>query len=111
MNKPIYLGLSILGIIKIVIEIALRSVTHSYLTDDNEKKYRMLKQSVKNENLNLKIINSFRRNTTWKYNKPTRKNKVDVDIRENQKEFIRDNKFIVKLQQRIRRKKDNVFTE
>ena len=37
MNKPVYLGLSILEIIKIVIEIALRSITHSYLTDYNDK--------------------------------------------------------------------------
>ena len=34
-----------------------------------------------------------------------------MDIRENHKEFIRDNKFILKSQQRIRSKKYNVFTE
>ena len=34
-----------------------------------------------------------------------------MDIQENHKEFIRDNKFILKSQQRIRSKKDNVFTE
>ena len=34
-----------------------------------------------------------------------------MDIQENHKEFIRDNKIILKSQQRIRSKKDNAFTE
>ena len=39
------------------------------------------------------------------------KNKIDVDsIREDQKEFIKNNKIILKTQQRFRSEKHNVFT-
>ena len=40
------------------------------------------------------------------------KNKLDVDsLRENQKEFIKNNKLLLKSQQRFRCEKHNAFTE
>ena len=40
------------------------------------------------------------------------KNKVNVDsLKEDQKEFIKDNKLILKSQQRFKSQKHNVFTE
>ena len=40
------------------------------------------------------------------------KNKVNVDsLKEDQKEFIKDNKLILKSQQRLKSQKHNVFTE
>ena len=53
----------------------------------------------------------FRSDSNWKWNKPNRKNKADVDnLRENNKEFIKK-KSILKSQQRLRTQKHNVFTE
>ena len=40
------------------------------------------------------------------------KNKVNVDsLKEDQKEFIKDNKLILKSKQRFKSQKHNVFTE
>ena len=40
------------------------------------------------------------------------KSKIDIDSRkENHKEFIKNNKLVLKLQQRFRSEKHNVFTE
>ena len=40
------------------------------------------------------------------------KNKIDVDcLKEDQKEFIKNSKLILKAQQRLRSEKRNVFTE
>ena len=40
------------------------------------------------------------------------KNKVNVDsLKEDQKEFIKDNKLILKSQQRFKSQKHNLFTE
>ena len=40
------------------------------------------------------------------------KNKFDVDsLKEDKKEFIKNNKLILKIQQRFRSEKHNVFTE
>ena len=40
------------------------------------------------------------------------KNKVNVDsLKEDQKEFIKDKKLILKSQQRFKSQKHNVFTE
>ena len=45
-------------------------------------------------------------------NKLPRKKKLDVDrLRENYKEFIKNNKLIIKSQQRFRSEKHDVFTE
>ena len=50
----------------------------------------------------------FRSNAIWKKVNQLEKNKVDVDsLRENHKEFIKNNKLILKLQQRFRREKHN----
>ena len=51
-------------------------------------------------------------NLISKRNKPSRKKWLNVDIlRENRKEFIENSKLILKLQQRLRNEKQNVFTE
>ena len=40
------------------------------------------------------------------------KNKIDIDsIKENHKEFIKNNKSILKIQQRLKNKRHNVITE
>ena len=45
-------------------------------------------------------------------NKLSRKNKIDIDsIKENYKEFIKNSKSILKIQQRFKRERRNVFTE
>ena len=44
--------------------------------------------------------------------KHSEKNKVDADsLKEYQNEFIKDNKLIIKTQQRFRSEKHNVFTD
>ena len=44
--------------------------------------------------------------------KHSEKNKIDADsLKEDQNEFIKDNKLILKTQQRFRSEKHNVFTD
>ena len=61
---------------------------------------------------NTEIPRLFRGNSSQKWNKPTRKNEIDEDsLRENRKEFINNNKRILKSQKRCKSDKQNVFTE
>ena len=65
-----------------------------------------------NENLILKIIDIFKRNSNWKKKiNQQEKKKVDVgSLRGNYKEFIKSIKLILKLQQRFRNKKYDVLS-
>ena len=54
----------------------------------------------------------FRSNWTCAWNKLYRKNKIDIDsIKEIHQEFIKNNKSILKIQQRFKSERHNVFTE
>ena len=54
----------------------------------------------------------FRNNSTWKQLNQLEENKLAVDsLKEKHKEFIENNKIILKSQQRFRSKKHNGFTE
>ena len=49
-------------------------------------------------------------NSTWKLNNPARKSKLDVySLGKNYEEFIKNNKLILKSQQRLRYQNLNVF--
>ena len=74
------------------------------------KKEEGIEKCVIKINLNLKIINFFRSNWIWKLNNPARQNKLDVNsLRKNHGEFIKNNKLILKSQQRLRSQNLNVF--
>ena len=90
---------------------ALRAKTYSYLTDNNneDKKSKGTKTCV----VKIKDYRHFLEATQLE-NKINHleKNNLNVDnIRENHNEFIKNNKLILKLQQRFWSKKHNVFTE
>ena len=54
----------------------------------------------------------FRKNSTWKKVNHFEKNNLNVDnLWENHKEFLKNNKLVLKTQQRFRSKIHNVFTE
>ena len=54
----------------------------------------------------------FRSNSTWKKIDHLEKNNLNVDnLRKNHKEFKKNNKLILKPQQRLRSQEHNVFTE
>ena len=54
----------------------------------------------------------FRSNSTWKWNKSSRKDKIGVEsLRENHKELIKSNRLILNTQQRLAFTDDIVFTE
>ena len=62
--------------------IELEAKTYSYLIDDgNEyKKAKCTKNCVIKDNLSLEVIQKFfRGNSTWEWNKRSRKNKVNID--------------------------------
>ena len=82
---------------------ALRPKTYSYLTNDNDghKKAKDTKKCVVTRKLKLENKMNQLEN-----------NECDVNsIRENNKEFIKNSKLLLKSQQRLRGEKHNVFTK
>ena len=91
--------------------VGLRAKTYNYLTDNNDEdktakstKTCVIKRKLKFHNYKncleaAKIENKISH---------LEKNKIDVD---SLKEFIKDNKLILKAQQRVKSEKHNVFTE
>ena len=94
---------------------ALRAKSYSYLTDNNneDKNPKGTKTCVVKIKLKFEDYRHFLEATQLE-NKINNleKNNLNVDnIRENHNEFIKNNKLILKLQQRFWSKKHNVFTE
>ena len=101
---------------QIMIEfVALRAKTNSYLKDNNDedKMVRGTKKSVTKRKLKFQDYKNFLEpaQNGIKIN-DLEKNKFNVDSpKEHQKEFIKNNKLILKTQQRFRSEKYNVFTK
>ena len=63
------------------------------------------------ENLNLEIIKTVKKQLSLKINHLEKKN-IDVDSpKEDHKEFIKNNKFMSKTQQRLISEKHNIFNK
>ena len=95
--------------------VGLRAKTYSYLIDDDseDKKAQGTKKCVIKRNIKCEDYKN-RLEAAQLVNKINHleKNKIDVDSLEIvPKEFITNNKLILKTQQRFRSKKHNVFTE
>ena len=77
---------------------------------ENVRKHRVIKLGTKKPSRNYWL--SKPNNHTTKNWQVIRKNKPAVDsLRENHKEFIKNNKLILKSQQRFRSEKHNTFAE
>ena len=74
------------------------------------KKY-VIKRKLKFEDLKKKKKKSLEAAQLKKEINCLEKNKIDVDSFKDNKEFIKNNKLILKTQQRFRSEKHNVFTE
>ena len=93
----------------------LLTKTYSYLTDDSDEdkntkstKMRVMKQKFEFEDYKY----CFEATQLENEINQLEKNKLNVDsLRENHKEFIKNNKLVLQSQQRFRSKKHNVFTE
>ena len=96
--------------------VGLRAKTYSYLKDNNDedKKAKGTKKCVIKRKLKFEDYKSYLEAGQIE-NKINRleKNKIDVDsLKEDLKEFIKkNNKLILKTQQRFRSEEHNVFTE
>ena len=74
-------------------------LTCSYIKDKKEK-----------ENLHFEIIKAVQNHLNLEENH-LEENKINADSLEDQKEFIKNNKLILKTQQRFKRERHNVFSE
>ena len=95
--------------------VRLKVKTNSYLNDNNDedKKAKGTKMCVMKRKLRSQDHKNCLEAAQIK-NKINHleKNKFDVDsLKEDQKEFIKNNKLILKTQQRFRSEKHNVITE
>ena len=95
--------------------VELRAKTYSYLIDDDrkDKKAKGTKKCVLKRKLDFENYKN-RLEATQLENKINHleKNRIDTDsIKENYKEFIKNNKSILKIQQRIKSERHNVFPE
>ena len=76
------------------------------------KKAKGTNSMPEKENLILKIIKLFRSHSTWYKICHLEKNKIDIyRLKENHKELTRKNKHILKIQQRFKSEKHNIFTK
>ena len=95
--------------------VGLRAKTYSYLIDDGseDKKAKGTKKCIIKRELKFKNYKNCLEATQLE-NKINhlKKNKTDTDsIVENHKEFIKNNRSILKMQQRFKSERHNVFTE
>ena len=74
------------------------------------KKTKNTKKCLIKKTLIWKLSQLFRSSSNWKEIKHLEKNKID-DLKEDHKEFIKNNKLILKTQQRFKSEKQSVFTE
>ena len=95
--------------------VGLRAKTYSYLKDNNneEEKAKDTKKCIIKRKLKFQDYKNcleaaqIERNISY-----LRKKKIGVDsLKEDQKEFVKNNKLILKTQQRFKSERHNVFTE
>ena len=93
----------------------LRAKTYSYLKENNDKnkKAKGTKKYVIKGRLKFgDYKNCLKAPQVENKMNHSERNKIDKDtLKEDQKEFIKNNKLILKTQQRFRSEKHNVFTE
>ena len=93
----------------------LRAKTHTYLRDNNDedKKAKGTKKCVIKRKLNFEDYkNCLEADEIENKTSHLEKNKIYVNsLKEDQKEFIKNNKPILRTQQRFRSEKHNFFTE
>ena len=91
-----------------------RAKAYSYLADDSceDKKAKFTKKCVTNRKLTFENYkNSFEATQLENKINYVEKNKTDTDsIKENYKDFIKNNKSILKTRQRFKNERHNVFT-
>ena len=95
--------------------VGLRAKTYSYLIDDGseDKKAKGTKKCVIKRKLKFEKYKSSLEATQLE-NKINylEKNKIDTEsVKENHKEFIKNNKSILKIQKKFKSERHNVFTE
>ena len=95
--------------------VGLRTKTYSYLKDNNneDKKAKGTKKCVIKRELKFQDYKNFLEAAQIE-NKinHSEKNQTQVDcLKEDKKEFLKDNNLIVKTQQRFKSKRRNVFTK
>ena len=95
--------------------VGLRARTCSYLkyNNDEDKKAKDTKKCAIKRKLKFQdyknCFESAKIETEINY---LRKKKIDVDsLKEDKKEFVKNNKLILKIQQRFKSERHNVFTE
>ena len=95
--------------------VRLRANTYSYLIDDGSEDKRAKSTKICITKKQLKFENHQNHlGATQLENKINHleKNNINIDsIKKNRKEFIRNNKLILKTQQRFKNERHNVFTE
>ena len=95
--------------------VGLRTKTYSYLKDNNneDKKAKGTKKCVIKRKLKFQDYKNFLEAAQIE-NKinHSEKNQTEVDsLKEDKKEFLKDNNLIVKTQQRFKSESHNVFTK
>ena len=95
--------------------VGLRAKTYNYLKDNNDegKKAKGTKNCVQEENLHFKIINTQLEAAQIENKiKHLEKNEIVLNSsKEDKKEFVKNNKLILKIQEKLRSETHNVFTE
>ena len=94
--------------------IGLRAKTYSYLIDDgSEDKAKGTEKCDIKRKLKLETYKNCLESTQLEdKTNCIQKSKIDIDsIKENHKEFIRNNKSTLKIHQRFKSERQNVFTE
>ena len=92
----------------------LRAETYSYWKDNNDedKKAKCTKKCVIKRKLKFQDYkNCLESSQIENKINHLEKNKIDVGSLEDQKEFIKNNKLVLKTQRRFKNEKHNVFTE
>ena len=108
MNKPVYLGLSILE------HVGLKAKTYSYLIDDGSKnkKAKGTKKCVTKRKHNFENYKICLEATQLENKVSHLEKKIEVDsLKKDLKEFIKNNKLTLKAQQRFKSERHNIFTE
>ena len=94
--------------------VGLTAKTYSYLIDDGgeDKKAKGTKKCIIKIKLKFENYKNCLEATQLENKINYLENKIDIDsIKENHKEFLKNNKSILKIQQRFKSERDNVVTE
>ena len=97
--------------------VRLKVKTYSYLIDDcseDKKAKETKKKCVIKRKLNLKNYRNCLKATQLenKINHLEKKNEIDMDsLKKDHKEFIKNNRLILKIEQSFKSERHNVFTE